>query len=233
MRSFRDISPLLATLCLLGLLAGCAPATGNVQVRADQLIAQAQAEEPQVTEILTALATELGGELYGLDNRLKTRDSLVRKIETKLHEDPAIEHPGEAWIKDALRYTLLVSDQPQGAHVAAIRTILTRLEARGYRVAQVKNYWPRGDNYSGTNCVLSAPSGLTWELQLHTPLSLKTKSLGRDSYEELRLVTTPVARKRALFDQMLLPWKKVPIPAGILEPGALHPTEKIIQIPRP
>ncbi len=52
-------------------------------------------------------------------------------------------------------------------------------------------------------------------------------------YEEMRLVDTPLARQQELFDLMSAKWEVVPIPQGILTPGSLHATEKVIDRPRP
>lgn len=97
----------------------------------------------------------------------------------------------------------------------------------------LKNYWPRGDNYSGVNCVLRTRRGFPWELQFHTPGSLRTQKATRAQYEELRRRSTPRTRKQALFDAMAALWERVPLPQRILEPQALHPRARIIRLPRP
>ena len=124
-------------------------------------------------------------------------------------------------------------DEPSGFHVAAVRESLATLERDGQVVVRVKNYWPRGDSYSGINVVLRARSGTHWELQFHTPQSVATAATTRNWYEELRCVDTKLDRKRELFDKMTSEWNQVPIPKGILEPGALGAHDDIIERPRP
>ena len=136
-------------------------------------------------------------------------------------------------INDALRYTVLVDDEPPGTYVDTLRRVLGKLEAIQHRVEEVKNYWPTGDNYSGVNCVLIAPSGLYWELQFHTRSSKETNSENRAMYEELRLVNTPIKRKRKLFDQMTQAWDTVKVPKEALVNKSLHPKEEIITRSRP
>src|SRR5690606_2590316 len=99
----------------------------------------------------------------------------------------------------------------------------------GHEVLEVKNYWPRGDNYSGVNSVLRAPTGLPWELQFHTPASAREQRRGHPLYEELRLPETPVARKRELFRALAAPWEEIDIPEGVLEAGSLHPKDAVIR----
>jgi hypothetical protein len=199
---------------------------------ADDLAARARAHEPSVSALLGRVASDVGGSLAGFEHRLKTRASLLRKIEKTLHDHPTW-NASDVFIGDALRYTIEVGDQPAGHHVEAVRAALARCEAAGHRVAEVKNYWPRGDNYSGVNAVLVAPDGLSWELQFHTPESFRLKNRDRVLYEELREAATPPGRKRELYDRMAAPWESVPIPLHILEAGALHRRERIIRRPPP
>jgi hypothetical protein len=210
-----------------------APASPDeVERVADRLMARARAHEPAVSALLGRLAAEVGGRLAGFEHRLKTRASLLRKMRKLLHDHPAWT-AADVVINDALRYTIEVGDAPPGQHARAIRTALAALESAGHRVTQVKNYWPRGDNYSGVNSVLIAPDGLEWELQFHTPESFATKMRDYHLYEELREETTPRPRKRLLYDRLSAPWESVPIPQHILEPMALHRSEEIILRPPP
>jgi hypothetical protein len=199
---------------------------------ADELLARARAHEGPVSAMLGQLASEVGGRLAGFEHRLKTRASLLRKMRQILHDNPGLT-PADVLINDALRYTIEVNDAPPGHHAEAIRTVFARLESAGHRVLRVKNYWPRGDNYSGVNAVLVAPDGLEWELQFHTADSFRIKMRDYRLYEELRAVATPPARKRQLYFELAAPWKDVPVPQHMLGPRALHRTEEIILRPPP
>ena len=81
--------------------------------------------------------------------------------------------------------------------------------------------------------MFEAPNGLLWELQFHTPDSIRVQAQTRAMYEELRRVETAQARKEELFDAMTAAWNEVPIPKGILVPGALHEKAEIIDRRRP
>jgi hypothetical protein len=196
---------------------------------ADELELAAREEEPSVTPVLQQLARDAGGELVGLEHRLKKRPSMLRKIRLQAGKH-AVK---DIVISDALRYTMRIEDDPEGSHVKTIVKVIAALEAAGHRIVKLKNYWPKGDNYSGVNSVLKSPSGLQWELQFHTADSLRIQKETRDSYEELREATTPVERKRELFDAMSLSWDVVHVPVDVLKPQSLHETEQIIQRPRP
>lgn len=223
--------PLAVALCFALLACGprLAPPPGRsaeVTAVADRLADQAAAEEPQITATVRAIAGAEGATLEGLSHRLKSRRSLRRKIALRAatHPDLSVIHPD---IVDALRYTAVIRDRPRGRYVAATREMLADLESAGYVVVRVKNYWPRGDNYSGVNAVLRAPSGLQWELQFHTPQSVALRDLWHSSYERLRDPTTPAGERRRLFRRMSEPWNHVRVPSGALRPGALHRREQM------
>jgi hypothetical protein len=204
----------------------------EIEILADRYLERAAGHEPSVSRMLQEVATKVGGTLAGFEHRLKKRDSLVRKIRTTLLKKPEAA-VAEVVINDALRYTLQVDDTPPGTHAGAIRTTLAALEAAGHQVKQVKNYWPRGDNYSGVNAVLVAPDGLEWELQFHTAESFAIQRRDHELYEELRKDETPVEAKRELYKKMAAPWEKVPIPKDLLTPKTLHGSEEIILRPPP
>ena len=73
----------------------------------------------------------LGRELVKLEHRLKTRESLERKLRKIRVEMPELSLD-EIYINDAVRYTLVVEDEPPGHHVATIRTVIAALEAEGH-----------------------------------------------------------------------------------------------------
>jgi hypothetical protein len=204
----------------------------DIEKLADDLMARAAAHEPAVSRLLQDLASKVGGQMAGFEFRLKKRDSLLRKIHTVLKADPSLAVSAVV-INDALRYTLQVDDKPPGRHAEAIRTALTALEAAGHKVLKVKNYWPRGDNYSGVNSVLETSDGLQWELQFHTAESFRIQHRDHELYEEMRKDDTPVETRRELYKKLAAPWEKVPIPKDMLTPRALHPSEEIIQRPPP
>ena len=199
---------------------------------AAEIMTDAVEAERWITPSLRYLTEVRGGRLEGLENRLKKRDSLVRKIYTRWSEDRSVE-PSDIAIDDAVRYLLVIDDTPPGHTDRSIREILTIMGGIGHSIVQIKNYWPRGDDYSGINSVLVAPNGTTWELQFHTEQSLGAKNRVHPLYEVYRLPETPIVTKRELYEEMAEIWEEIPIPEGILEPGSLHPKEEIIQHPPP
>lgn len=204
----------------------------RLEQRATQLMSMAAAAEPAVTKRLVALAEQADAELFKLEFRLKTKSSLLRKMRKEVGKKPGVDI-ATMDVGDTLRYTMKIPDSPPGHHVETTNAVLDRLEDDGHRVTRVKNYWPRGDNYSGINCNLLTPDGLRWELQFQTPESIDNNKHTRSMYEELREVSTPVERKRELFDAMAETWDGIDIPKDVLIERNLHPTEEIIVRDRP
>lgn len=232
-------APLPTTSASQGVMASASAAPSarrgatddDVATYATEILERAAATEPDVTPRLVTVAEQMGGAMVKLEHKLKTRASTERKLRAKMAEDGVSLR--DVVIDDALRYTMKVDDEPPGRHVEAIGAVLDALSQTGHEVVRLKNYWPAGDNYSGINGVFRAPNGLLWELQFHTPASIRVQAETRAMYEELRKVDTAPARKRELFEAMTAAWDEVPIPEGILVPGALHDKAEIIDRPSP
>jgi hypothetical protein len=153
---------------------------------------RAEALEPEITGKVTSMVEGRGGTMEGLEQRLKTTDSLARKIDA----DAEAEYGGDraaaaANISDAVRYTAVIGD---AQYTDGARAIVRDLGQDGYEV-RAKNFWQKGDDYQGVN-IKATKDGVTVELQLHTPTSLDIKE-GRstkggpirslhDSYEVMR-----------------------------------------------
>jgi hypothetical protein len=199
---------------------------------ADELMEKAIDAESWITPALTYLAELQQGEMLGLEFRLKSRESTIRKIETRMVER-GYDKPRDVPIRDTLRYTMQFGDQPSGHHNQSVAYVLATMEGLGHTLITVKNYWPRGDDYSGINTILQAPNGLAWELQFHTPDSFELKMSSHEIYEQVREPGVSIETRRSLFIQVADEWNLVPVPAGVLEPGSLHFLEELILRPSP
>ena len=198
----------------------------QLQAVATQMNISARDLETTVTPLLQKLSAQHLGRMRGLKHRLKTLSSAVRKLTKEHKEHPALS-PNELKISDMLRYTIEISDTPPGHHVKAIHETLRALEAVGFKVVKVKNYWPRGDNYSGVNSVIKSAEGFEWELQFHTPASYKEKSKSHVTYQLLRDRENPLTVRQKAFQKLAAPWEEIAVPQDILKPLNLHALETI------
>ena len=204
----------------------------TVEERADELVLKAWSHESKVTPLLQEITAEMRAQLYGLEHRLKTRSSTILKINRVIKENPSLQ-PAQVIINDMLRYTLLVNDKPAGHYKETLGITLKRLEAIGNKVLRVKNYWPKGDNYSGVNCDLETAAGMRWELQFHTLASLRQNRINRPLYERLRRPNLSLPEQQRTFDRMTRPWEEIPIPEGLLTVEGLHERTELVQRGRP
>jgi len=158
--------------------------------------------------------------LRGLDFRLKSGDSLRRKMESLVKATGKSPTAVALGINDAVRYTAeFAPDQ----YEKGVRATLIDLGRKGYRVEKVKNYWQKGDDYDGINAVLRSPGGMKFEMQFHTKDSLRTKDRSHKIYEKFRVAKDPKEAK-GLVRQMRALWRKIPRPAGAMAIGALATT---------
>ena len=132
---------------------------------------KALAVEPKVTELITTIQKNVGGEFVQLDQRVKSTDSLARKIDG----DAVTEFEGDRSraadaVSDAVRYTLKVGDEN---YATALSSTISALEASGFTL-RTKNFWQSGDPYDGIN-IKAKKDGIEVEIQLHTPSSFSHK----------------------------------------------------------
>lgn len=157
---------------------------------ADPIASRAREIEPKLTRDMQRIAERVGGELRGLNFRLKTEESLTRKIEAdakdKYPNDPNGMAKAAAEISDANRYTMVAS---QDAYTDSVDNALTEMTNIGYDVTNAKNYWVEGNNYKGINVAMLSPEGDRVELQFHTPESLELKESSNHAlYEAWRVI---------------------------------------------
>ena len=138
---------------------------------AKRLREKALAVEPKVTELMKTIQENAGGEFVQLDQRVKSTDSLARKIDG----DAVTEFDGDRSraadaVSDAVRYTLKVGDEN---YAQSLDSTLKALEAAGFTL-RVKNFWQSGDPYDGIN-IKAKKDGIEIEIQLHTRSSFAHK----------------------------------------------------------
>ena len=178
---------------------------------AKALRAQAERAEPAVTKLMTDLVAQSGGSLAMLEQRLKSTDSLARKIDadSNSQEFNGDKKAASNSISDAIRYTMVV---PEGSYTEGLSQTVKTLEAAGFQL-RTKNFWKPGDPYDGTN-IKATKNGLAVELQVHTPKSLEIKEgVLHKIYEEYRVSPDNTVRRTA-WDKMVEIAKSIPKPAG-------------------
>ena len=198
-----------------------APSKGQSKeaiAEAQKLRSKAEIFEPVITGLIENISSSIGakfGEVDGkssLVNRLKSTDSLARKID----QDAENDHAGDrakaaAALSDSIRYTINVDDNN---YTEGVEKTIKALEQTGFKVESVKNFWQAGDPYDGTNIKVSR-EGTKVELQVHTPSSHRIKEVDlHDDYENYRSNKNNTER-RALWDGMVDKAKAISRPANM------------------
>ena len=183
------------------------------QALAGELYARAAAEEPTVTADLQAMESEYA-HLIGLDFRLKTKESLARKILLDAHTLEITPEAAAAAIGDALRYTFCIDE---ARYVETVDSVLHTLDAKGYTVERVKNSWG-SPLYKGINTKLRLADGMMMELQFHTPESYDAKESKTHAYYEiLRSEDSSEEEKQMAAEKQAEVFGQVPVPEGAPE----------------
>lgn len=161
-------------------------------LKARQLINSLKQIEEKVTQDLSSLANKYGGNMEGLDFRLKSEESLIRKLQSEGIKTP---------MNDVLRYTTTLEDAD---FTSGIQNIIRDLEKQGYEIVKIKNTFVDGVVYKGINTNVKSPDGQLFELQYHTPSSFNTKqNINHTLYEEYRLLDPISSRAITLEQQMI------------------------------
>ncbi|MEU3909981.1 MULTISPECIES: ATP nucleotide 3'-pyrophosphokinase [unclassified Streptomyces] len=179
----------------------------------DAYVERAKDAEEAISTDVRAAALVTGAELVGFEYRLKSADSLKRKVATSLRERPGQNVDTVlAGLGDAVRYTL---QWPDDAYSDGVTTASALLSAWGNDNTKWSDTWGRSSGYKGLNTGWRAPrSGQLFEVQFHTPASKHAQEVTHLLYEEQRLPSTSPARKKELQALQDAEFAAVPVPAG-------------------
>ena len=144
---------------------------------AENLLKKYEANVDNIANDLKNATEKLGGVMIGLDFRLKRPDSLTRKLYSEVSE--AREKGETITLQDAAnkmgdiaRFTSCFD--PEHFKENADKVIRS-LQADGYELVKFKNYFQPGASYKGLNCNFRDKNGNLFELQFHTPETMKIK----------------------------------------------------------
>lgn len=184
---------------------------------ANALFEEAAAAEPQITKDVIRSVSSSGGNMYGLENRLKQPTSLAAKIGSDAKEDDISFEASASGIKDAIRYTVVADDK---SFVDNYIRVKSALEQKGYSEIRCKNYFALYKNgearHKAVQCVWQDKNGQPFEIQFQTLMSQAAKELKTPIYEKRRSSGLSDAQKRSLERQMIELAEFVPYPENIL-----------------
>lgn len=172
-------------------------------------------KEPQITADMRAVSEKQNVEMKGLENRIKTKESYLRKLATDTKNSVSTDVIKNAIenAHDVIRYTYQADSKK---YVAAYNSIVEELKGKGYTLKSVKNTWKKGQAYKGINTTFQAPDGTKFEVQFHTPESFELKNGELHKlYEEYRKDSTTAERRAEILGKMSALSVKLETPEGI------------------
>jgi hypothetical protein len=174
--------------------------------RALALLARAAHVEPRITaDITSAIGDDAFA--YHLKNRVKSPQSLARKLEQTRHFGPS--HPPP---EDVLRYSVGV-DHPDQL-VRAARRMVDEMTARGWSMESAHHSYHQGSRYKGLHFFLRG-YGQVIEIQVHSRQSIAVKERTTEPYEIFRDDTRTRAEQEAAQDLCIEYSEPMTQPAGI------------------
>jgi hypothetical protein len=167
-------------------------------------------------EAATALAAELHSRALGADTaltqdvfgaadqigakhrerRVKSMPSLAAKI---LRRRDLGTYGAAASISDALAYYVVFDSQ---VFESRYRAMLMALERQGHRTVGERLYWTESNRYKGNQARLMSRNGMPFEIQFHTPASLKAKRLS-DALNAMHSDATETGSRRLWAEEQL------------------------------
>lgn len=182
----------------------------KAQVKGMSYYNKALESEPEITANVKAVAEKSGMSMEGLENRIKGKESYLRKIESRYSPD------GNTYeVKDILRYTYTAA--PENL-VKCMQKSIEAYRNMGYNTIEVKNYWTDKLNpYNGINTTLRAPNGQAFEIQYHTSESFRVKNEEMHRFYEMQRLIKDAGSKEYmdLDDEMFKLSDSLEIPKNI------------------
>lgn len=173
--------------------------------------------EPEMTrQIIQALPT--GSRPHGLEFRVKSPQSLARKIHTRVALRGTSADQAADQLTDVVRYTS-VSTQANDLVPTAQQTLAT-LRDQGWEVVEAEHSYVEGNPYKGVHTLIRKGS-ITAELQFHSEQSQAVKDRYHVEYEIARDPSQPWEKRLEAGETMRRVWSQVPTPAGLTELDAL------------
>jgi hypothetical protein len=174
-------------------------------------------KEPAITADLMKISNDTGIQMVGLEYRLKTKDSFLRKVGTKSENSLDLQRIKDtiSTTDDVIRYTY----QDNALSLAdSYKNVAKALRDKEYEIVEVKNHWlNKGNPYNGINCTFRSPENQKFEIQFHTPESYGVKDRMHKDYEAWRLLKASSPEAIALRRKMMEQSKGMEIPANIEE----------------
>ena len=184
--------------------------------KARKVYQTAKKKEPKITKDVQESLKRAGAKPYGLQHRIKTIDSIERKILKDMQDEGLEADYAAKKMKDAVRYTSIANDNN---FVKSYNDFKDEMHQKGYDEVRCKNFfedYKAGKvKHKSVQSVFQDKDGYEFEVQFQTPSSQRAKDLKLPIYEERRKVGISEERAAELEQKMVELAEQVPYPKGI------------------
>lgn len=184
------------------------------------LLEEVRDEEPAVTAAVRTAAVAAGGSCHGLAFRMKSPDSLARKLDNEMAGASKqgggqldVESIARKEADDALRYTVTL--ERHEALPSGLERTLDSLRAQGWQPVEIKDSYLSGNSYKGLHIIARTPEQRTVEVQIHSGESISVKEAIHVDYEIARAQSSSRADRRAAAQRCIETSTQIPTPAGL------------------
>ncbi|MGP9587792.1 hypothetical protein ACT3TB_19285, partial [Micrococcaceae sp. AOP34-BR2-30] len=130
-------------------------------------------------------------------------------------------------VRDVVRYTIVKQEHDDLAGTVA--EAVSQLQAHGWKVSRIKNFYREGAPYKGLHIICESPTGDSTELQIHSTQSLAAKEAAHLHYETYRDRAKSIeerSKAKAVCEDI---YAGVSTPPGLdaVEAAGLENTEKV------
>ncbi|MFE6904530.1 hypothetical protein ACFVFJ_48565, partial [Streptomyces sp. NPDC057717] len=185
----------------------------GAQKEARRLLNRAASVEPQITREMNEVVNVLkSGWLRGVNQRVKTENSLKRKLKKLMKENPGASFSKVAdSVNDALRYTIQFETKKYARRVTQTAEVLQKM---GFELAGYRNTWDK----SGYTTIYSwwhdPEDHICFEIQFHTDGSYNAMQVVHELSEKARRPGITAAELAANKEARWNIFGKVSIPPG-------------------
>lgn len=191
----------------------------TAQISAQKLLAKARENELKITDDLRKIALKVSGEMFGLEHKFKTEESLIRKLAEYVGDDFQKLKQKTKSINDVLRYTFILSFDK---YADGFYQTLEILDKFGYQIPErrIWNAWETIEKtydkgYRGINITIISSQNQKFELQFHTEESFRIKTKTHHFYTELRERKISENRQIELVEMIKNAAKNLKRPQGV------------------
>ena len=169
----------------------------------ERIYSDAKKRVSKISKDVQTAVSHTSGKMYGLEHKLKTKESISRKIDKNIKEEGKSVTEASNDIKDAVRFTMV---SPEKDFVKNYESFKSEMERKGYKETRCKNYFQMFKEgkvkHKSVQCNYATKDGYEFEIQFQTPASQKAKDKKVPIYEERRQVNISKKRARELEKQM-------------------------------